>query len=154
MTIQCAFASLSGTAIVLQKMSILAKKIILSDEAHFNLGGYVKKQNCRIWGTDNPHVYTEKPTHPKRVTVWCRFWSRRIIGPILFENEQGVAVKINGDRYRAMLNQFLFTKLEEECIGKIWFQKDGAMCPTAQATLDVLSAAFEDRIIICRADIV
>ena len=28
------------------------------------------KQNCRIWGTENAHAYIEKPTHPKRVTVW------------------------------------------------------------------------------------
>ena len=41
----------------LQKMSILAKKkIIFSDEAHFDLGGYVNRQNCRIWGTENPHA--------------------------------------------------------------------------------------------------
>ena len=36
------------------------KKIIFSDEAHFDLGGYVNKQNCRIWGTENPHAYIEK----------------------------------------------------------------------------------------------
>ena len=47
-------ASLSGPAIDLQKMPILPKKIIFSDEAHFDLGGYVNKQNCRIWGTENP----------------------------------------------------------------------------------------------------
>ena len=42
----------------LHKMPILTKKkIIFSDEAHFNLGGYVNKQNCRIWGTENPQVY-------------------------------------------------------------------------------------------------
>ena len=50
-------------------MPIVVKKIIFSDEAHFNLGGYVNKQNCRIWGTENPLAYIEKPTHPKRVTV-------------------------------------------------------------------------------------
>ena len=63
-------------------MPILAKKIIFSDEAHFDLGGYVNKQNCRIWGTENPNAYIEKPTHPKRVTVWCGFWSRGIIWPL------------------------------------------------------------------------
>ena len=52
-------------------------------------------------------------THPKQVTVWCGFWSRSIIGPFLFENEQGVAVAVNGDRYRAMLNKFIFTKIEK-----------------------------------------
>ena len=55
------------------------KKIIFSDEAHFDLGGYVNKQNFRIWGIENPHAYIEKPTHSKRVTVWCGFWSTGII---------------------------------------------------------------------------
>ena len=41
------------------------KKIICSDEAHFDLGENVNKQNCRIWGTENPRAYIEKPTHPK-----------------------------------------------------------------------------------------
>ena len=62
------------------------KKIIFSDEAHFNIGGYINKQNCHIWGTENPHAYIEKPTHPKRVTVWCGFGSRGIIGQFFFEN--------------------------------------------------------------------
>ena len=100
------------------------KKIILSDEAHFDLGGYVNKQNCRIWhlgiwATENPHAYTEKPTHPKRDIVWCGFWSRGIIGQFFFENEQGQDVTDNGDRYRVMLNEFLFTKIEEKDIGNI-----------------------------------
>ena len=42
-----------------QKMPILAKKIILPDETHFDLGWYVNKQICRIWGTENPHAYIE-----------------------------------------------------------------------------------------------
>ena len=70
----------SGPATDLQKMPVLAKKIIFSDEAHFDLGGYVKKQKSRIWGTEKPHAYIEKPTHPKRVTVWCGFWSEAQLG--------------------------------------------------------------------------
>ena len=35
------------------------KKIIFSDEAHYDLGEYVNKQNCRIWGTEIPHAYIE-----------------------------------------------------------------------------------------------
>ena len=116
------------------------KKIIFSDEAHFDLGGYVNKQNCRICCTQNPHAYIEKPAHPKRVTVWCEFWSRGIIGSFVFENEQGEAVTVNGDCYSTMLNEFLFTKIEEEDIGNIWFEQDGATCHTAEATLDVALA--------------
>ena len=59
------------------------KKIIFPDEAHFDLKGCANKQNRRIWGTENPHTYIGKQMHPKRVTVWCGFWSRGIIGPFL-----------------------------------------------------------------------
>ena len=86
--------------------SVAECKIIFFGEPHFGLGGYVNKQNCRTWSTENPHTYIEKPTHPKRVTV-C------------FENEQGEANTVNGDRYRAMLNELLFTKIEKEDIGII-----------------------------------
>ena len=96
------------------------KKIIFSDEAHFDRGGYVNKQNCCIWVTENPYTYIEKPTEQKRVTVWCGFWSRGII-------EQGEGDTVNYDCYRALMNEFLFTKIKEEDI-HIWFQQDVATC--------------------------
>ena len=91
------------------------------------------------------HAYIEKPTHPNRVTVWCWFWSRGRIGPFFFENEQWEAVTVNGDIYRAILNEFLFTKIEEEDIADIWFQKDGVASHTAEAhvisrTADVVAS--------------
>ena len=39
------------------------------------------------------------------------------IGPFFFENEPGKVVTGNSDRYRAMLNEFLFTKIEG---GEYW----------------------------------
>ena len=80
------------------------------------------------------NAYIDMPMYPKRVTVWCGLWSRGIIRPFFFENEQEELVTVNGDHYRAMLNEFLFTKIEEEDIGNIWFQQDGATCHTAEAT--------------------
>ena len=53
-----------------------------------------------------------------------------------------------------MLNEFLFTKIEEEDIGNIWLQQDGTMCHIAEATLDVLRPVFEDRIISRSANVV
>ena len=58
------------------------------------------------------------------------------------------------DRYRAMLNEFFFTKIEEEDIGNIWLQQDSATCHTAEAILAVLLHVVEDRIISRSADVV
>ena len=46
-----------------------------------------------------------------------------------------------------MLDECLFTKIEEEDISNIWLQQGGATCHPPEATLDVLCPVFEDRII-------
>ena len=58
----------------------------MSDKAHFHLGGYVDKQNCRIWISENSKMIIEKPLYPQRLTVWCGSWVGGIIGPNFFEN--------------------------------------------------------------------
>ncbi|GFX29408.1 hypothetical protein TNCV_3997841 [Trichonephila clavipes] len=55
------------------------KRILFSDEAHFWLNGYVKKQNCRIWSEASPQVYVETPLHPEKLTVWCALWAGGIL---------------------------------------------------------------------------
>ncbi|GFX57871.1 hypothetical protein TNCV_3068381 [Trichonephila clavipes] len=55
------------------------KRILLSDEAHFWLNGYVNKQNCCIWSEANPQVYVETPLHPEKLTVWCALWAGGIL---------------------------------------------------------------------------
>ena len=39
-----------------EDIAVGKKKIIYSDEVHFDLGGYVNKQNWSIWGIENPHL--------------------------------------------------------------------------------------------------
>ena len=39
------------------------------------LAGMKNKQNCRIWGTENPHAYIEKPTQGAAVIGPC--WTKR-----------------------------------------------------------------------------
>ena len=73
--------------------------------------------------------------------------SRRTQNESLFENEQSVVVTAHGDRHRAMFNKFLFTKINVEDIGNIWFQQDGATLHTAEVILHILRRVFEDRII-------
>ncbi|GFY27934.1 transposable element Tc3 transposase [Trichonephila clavipes] len=84
------------------------KRILLSDEAHFWLNGYVNKQNCRIWSEANPQVYVETLLHPEKLTVWCALWAGGIIGPYFLKNDEGHNVTVNGDRYRAMITNFSF----------------------------------------------
>ncbi|GBN68580.1 hypothetical protein AVEN_195974-1 [Araneus ventricosus] len=50
-------------------------------EAHFQLNGFVKKQNWRFWESENPHLCEEKPLHSPKVTAWVAVYSRCIIGP-------------------------------------------------------------------------
>ncbi|GFV29129.1 transposable element Tc3 transposase [Trichonephila clavipes] len=57
----------------------LHKRILFSDEGHFWLNGYDKKQNFRIWSDANPQVYVEIPLHPEKLTVWCALWASGIL---------------------------------------------------------------------------
>ncbi|GFX66336.1 DUF4817 domain-containing protein [Trichonephila clavipes] len=123
------------------------KRILFSDEVHFWLNGYVKKQNYRIWSEANPQVYVETQLHPEKLTVWCALLSGGIIGPYFFKNDEGHNVTVNGDRYRAMITNFFIPELNNHDVQELWFQQDGAICHTARATIDLLKDTFGDRLI-------
>ena len=59
---------------------------------------------------------------------------------------------VNSDCYQAMFNKFLYTKIEEDDIGSIWFQQDDVTGHMAEAILDVLRPLLANRIINRRAD--
>ena len=103
----------------------LAEDAVFVKKSSFQMKLTLNKQNCCIWGIENLHAYIEKPMHPKRVTFWCEFWSRGIIGTFFFENEQA-------DEPLQLMEE------KEEDFGDIWFQQDGATCNTAEVTRDVL----------------
>ena len=46
-----------------------SNKIFFSNEAHFTLGGYIDKQNCCIWGSEDPHIIEESSLYSEKVTV-------------------------------------------------------------------------------------
>jgi hypothetical protein len=43
-------------------------KVMMSDEAHFHLNGFVNKQNCRFWSAENPRT---SPQHKSDSVVRC-----------------------------------------------------------------------------------
>lgn len=122
-------------------------KIIMSDEAHFDLNGNVNKQTCRFWAAENPEKYREKPLHDKRVTVWCGICSDCIIGPFFLDDDVGEAISVNGDRYRAMVNTFLREEIENNGLEDYWFQQDGATAHIARLTIDLLNEMFPGRLV-------
>ena len=123
------------------------KKIIFSDEAHFWMNGFVNKQNCRIWGESNPQQIQQLSMHLEKLTAWCGLWSNGIIGPFFFKNDAGATVTVNGIRYRAMINQFLFLKINDIDADDICFQQDDATCHTANETINLLKEKFGESII-------
>ena len=53
--------------------------INFSNFLHCRLGGYVNKQNCRIWSSEDAQVIKERPLHTEEVTDWCVVWSESMI---------------------------------------------------------------------------
>ena len=80
------------------------------------------------------------------------FWAGGINGPYFFENEAGVAVSVNGLRYRSMINGFLWADLEDLDVKDVYFQQDGATCHTSGETIDLLRGKFPDRVIFRNGD--
>ena len=49
----------------------------------------------------------ETPLDPQKVTVWCGLHAGGVIGPYFFVDENDRHVTANGERYRAMLKDYL-----------------------------------------------
>ncbi|GFX17258.1 transposable element Tc3 transposase [Trichonephila clavipes] len=120
------------------------KRILLSDEAHFWLNGYVNKQNCRIWSEANPQVYVETPLHPEKLTGALYGLVESLVRT---SKAMKATTLVNGDRYRAMITNSFIPELNNHDVQELWFQQDGATCHTARATIDLLKDTFGDRLI-------
>ena len=60
-----------------------------------------------------------------------------MIGPYFFVVENDRHVTVNGERYRAMLEDYLWPELDELDINDMWFEQDGATSHTARVTIDL-----------------
>ena len=83
--------------------------IIFSDEATFLLNELVKRNNERIFGTQNPHLhatYKIERNYPK-VDVFWEVKNRSVYGPFLYEGPS-----IIGQTYLEMLQTWLLLGLQ------------------------------------------
>lgn len=98
-----------------------------------------------VWRTHQ--VIVKQQMHPQRVTVWCGFWTKGIIGPDFFVNEAGQAVTVTGARYRDMITEFFLPKLDAIDVANMWFQQHGATRHTASETIQLLHETFPGRVL-------
>lgn len=117
------------------------EKTFFTDEAYFYLSGYVNSQNMRMWNTQNPHVFVERPLHPQKVGVWAAISSRRIVGPIYFDGT------ITAERYRIEILTTFINELHDDELREGYFQQDGATPHVTRENLNFLSEFFENRVI-------
>ena len=122
--------------------------VMMSDEAHFHLNGFVNKQNCRFWAAENPQELHQRPLHSSKVTVWCGVSKVGIVGPYFFE-EGETAVSVTSARFVNMLNNFLHPELKRHGVNvrEMWFQQDGATAHTARVSMVVVRRMFPQHVI-------
>ena len=101
------FRFVKGTCDQLKEDADFGKKIIFSSKIEAFATQKTRTHTLKSRGTQN----------------------KGIIEPFFFENEQGLAVTANDNRYRAMLNEFLFTKLKWRILATFGFNRT-ALCAT------------------------
>jgi hypothetical protein len=77
--------------------------IIGSDESTFHVSG-----NCRIWGSENPHVSLERVRDSPKVILFCALSKERVYGPFFLETT------VTGITYLDTLQQFLIPQFDED----------------------------------------
>lgn len=116
--------------------------ILFSDEAYFQLDGYVNKQNWRIWGTENPHVAVPSSLHPPKVMVWAAISSKGLIGPFFRTGT------ITALRYLEILREFVaIQNALDDAESTSWFMQDGARPHRTADVFNFLSEHFNNRVI-------
>lgn len=132
----------------------LLNRIWFTDESHFHKDGHCNKQNYRIWGTEKPETFIEKPAHPEYVTVWCAISAQGPIGPYFFEDSNGTRVTVDQFTYQDMIENYFVPKLREKCgesFNEQIFHQDGATPHTAGLTIELLHKHFGNNIISFRS---
>jgi hypothetical protein len=80
----------------------------------------INRQNCHIWGSENPHDFTEHEYDSLKVSVLCAFMKNKAISPFSFEEAM-----VTSDTFMTMIE---YTALCYVHVGTV-LQLDGALPP-------------------------
>ena len=93
--------------------SDIVNTLLMSDEAHFHVSGYMNKQKYRYWAPNNGRELHHCPLHSAKATVWCAVYCYGITGPYFFEIEEVCAVSGTKScrKYFCALSYILVSKI-------------------------------------------
>ena len=123
---------------LVKKNSDIVNTVLMSDEVHFKVSGYVNKQKCSYWVPENRHELHRRPLHSAKVTVWCTVYCYGIIGTYFFENGEGCTLSVNVERYKVMLEIFLHVERHPRQQDLSWLQQDGTTVHTEEISMKPL----------------
>lgn len=63
---------------------------------------------------------------------------------MLFSHFSDECVAVNGERFRAIIANYLVLQIKARGLAYIWFQHDDVPCPTMAVTIDLLRELFGD----------
>jgi hypothetical protein len=114
--------------------------IWFNDEAHFDLNGYMNKQNICVWASEHHHNKMETPLHPEKCMLWCTLstsWA------IFFGDT------VTAGHYLHVPQEECLPFLKGMCVSFRWtfFQQDRALPHTSNLMLNVLSEHFDNRVL-------
>ena len=121
----------------------LLNAILFTDEASFTRDGVNNLRNVHTWAQRNPHATCV--THFQRrfsLNVWCGMFSKRLIGPFVFDNN------LTGNTYEAFLRNELpgvFEDIPLMIRRQMYFQHDGAPPHYTNRVRELLNELFPNR---------
>lgn len=118
----------------LDRVSNFVDNMVMGDEVHFHLNGFINKQNCRCEDTKNPN-------NPQDALFGVLQWLKISISLKMRKVNQK---ELTGPCIAQCLNIYAQRpKYNEE----VWFQRDGTTVHTFKATMVILREIFSERLL-------
>jgi hypothetical protein len=84
---------------------------VCSDEATFHVIGVINRYNCRIWGSQNPHVTCELERGSPKVNMWAGLMHNKLVGPFFFSEKS-----LTGRSYLDILELYALPQLPPQTV--------------------------------------
>ena len=106
---------------------------------------------CRgfCWQTKYALLVRQQTTR----TAWVIIAARKklefdaVYGPYFFGDDQDRHITANGNRYSSMITEYVWPQLDDMDLENMCLQQGGATSHTANVTINLLKAKFEERVI-------